>query len=768
MPATFSSDQPISSKSGDLIRRAPFALRIAETIATRQDKSSIAIGLYGAWGEGKTSVLRMMQEYLNNSDNIITIDFNPWLFKSQESLLYNFFLILAKKLDSSLEKKPEIKWNRLENYTAFFRYSLKKVYKKCIAFFWDFLAAVDKKVDNSADNSLHSNKEKIGALLGKYGDAISFSGINLGKLGEALAATDLEDLKGRVEKILEDQQKKVVIFIDDIDRLDRDETYAIFKLVRLTASFNHTTYVLAFDHDIVSSALGERYAQGGQAAGQAFLEKIIQVPLHLPPADAESLRQVTLQGVKSALIQAGISLENEQWQHFIHCFDAGIKPRLNTLRLSRLYHNALLFALPLLKGEVSPVDHMLIEGIRICYPGLYKQIRKTPQFFLTGLTRRGLESKNIEEHNEFAKDLLAKCLPELANFEHQKLLDGLLPRIFPALCMHGVDKKDADTNKRICSERYFWKYFMYSVPSNDLSDMKLDYFLASLANDEEADFTRLFADVDSKKFSLPLLRKLHNRVPGMDEHVAYNLFKLFVENAYKIELNRKLSGMGDPFGWDWGNDAHSMAKKLIVELLRKVTDQKKQEELVLQFVKAEPLDFVVTTFFYDIRLLGREIEELRVVSDKIKEAASCALADRLLDIDLNTPLYAVLNTTWLCYSVVGTELGYQVFTERLKSRFDSSPKEVDLFLSCFAGQIWALDSYEPECDDLNTNTYVEVSRLIEPQYIVDNLISRFGDALNEEINRFEGICPKLKVARRFAELHRAALSEEKPQNETVA
>src|SRR3546814_11323043 len=45
------ADQPIASKSEDKFNRAPFATRIAETLATRSDPSSIVIGLYGPWGD---------------------------------------------------------------------------------------------------------------------------------------------------------------------------------------------------------------------------------------------------------------------------------------------------------------------------------------------------------------------------------------------------------------------------------------------------------------------------------------------------------------------------------------------------------------------------------------------------------------------------------------------------------------------------------------------------------------------------------------------
>ena len=58
---TYSSDHPIRSKREDRFNRAPFATHVADTIATRLDPSSIVIGLYGPWGDGKSSTLNLME-----------------------------------------------------------------------------------------------------------------------------------------------------------------------------------------------------------------------------------------------------------------------------------------------------------------------------------------------------------------------------------------------------------------------------------------------------------------------------------------------------------------------------------------------------------------------------------------------------------------------------------------------------------------------------------------------------------------------------------
>lgn len=339
---SFVADEPIAGAAQDRFRRAPFATRVADTIAKRGEASSLVIGIFGPWGDGKTSVLQMMEERLNRYEDVIVVRFNPWHFPSEEQLLRGFFSTLAD--------------------------------------------ALGKKLPNF--------KERAGELLKNYGSLLSVASLTFGGMvqfkpgdaargvGEAMSNVSLDELKDRIERLLDESGKRMVIMVDDIDRLDRAETHSIFKLVKLSASFRHTAYVLAFDDEVVAAALGERYGAGGHQAGRAFLEKIVQVPLHLPPADEISLRMIAFDGVEAALKQAEIDLPQPAIDAFVRRFVDGLEPKLATPRMAKIYTNALMFALPLLKGEANIVDLMLMEGIRILYPSLYVAIRDNPDVFL--------------------------------------------------------------------------------------------------------------------------------------------------------------------------------------------------------------------------------------------------------------------------------------------------------------------------------------------------------------------------------------------------
>ena len=192
--------------------------------------------------------------------------------------------------------------------------------------------------------------------------------------------------KKRIEKELETAQRRVLILIDDVDRLEKSEIHALFRLVKLTADFKYTSYILAFDKDVVAASLQDRYSSTVSNAGEAFLEKIIQVPLHLPVVEKQILREFCFQAVDESISLAGISLSEHQVQEFARNFICAFDDCLTTPRKAKLYGNILLFSLPILQGEVNPVDLMLIEGIRIFCPSLYETIRANKALF-TGIFR---------------------------------------------------------------------------------------------------------------------------------------------------------------------------------------------------------------------------------------------------------------------------------------------------------------------------------------------------------------------------------------------
>jgi len=94
----FISDNAIQNEEGDVLNRADFSKRFVEEILNWDNKESIVIAVFGDWGRGKTSILNMGISHIEKltktwkkTKRPIIVNFNPWSFSDQETLLLGFF-----------------------------------------------------------------------------------------------------------------------------------------------------------------------------------------------------------------------------------------------------------------------------------------------------------------------------------------------------------------------------------------------------------------------------------------------------------------------------------------------------------------------------------------------------------------------------------------------------------------------------------------------------------------------------------------------------
>lgn len=707
------ADQPITGKSQDRFNRAGFASRIADTIATRVDPSSIVLGLFGPWGDGKTSVLEMMRETLKKHPQVILVRFNPWHFQTGDLLLRGFFATLAEAMGKSL---PNL-------------------------------------------------KEKAGDLLKNYGTLLSLGSLTLGGvvqlnpgdaakgLGEAMSNVGLDELRSRIEGMLDESKKRLVILIDDIDRLDRDETHAIFKLVKLSASFRHTSYVLAFDDNVVSAALGERYGAGGAESGRAFLEKIIQVPLHLPPADENSLRQLAFDGVNRALDQSGTTLTQAQADAFVRHFDDGLQTRLETPRRAKLFSNALMFALPILKGEVNPVDLMLIEGIRIFYPDLYIGIRQNPQLFLRGeRDERRLQMQKVPSRIDA---LMERCMPGTLAEERELVKTRLLEPLFPRL---GNSMYDGEwdliwsAEQKVCSSEYFKRYFTYGVPFGDVPDAQIAALCVAAPLADDAGKRALIKDFADRHALPRVITRLRQREATLPPDQAVALITAFALSADLLPRERGMMVMGG---------THDKCAMLISELLRQVpAGQDRQDEAERVIRIAQPIGFALESMRW-MRHYKDRPEDKRVLADEGETPLHAVLVARIEETNDQLPLYlSHAKDAKHLYWEWASQTSYAHVRQNLEQRFEINPAELDVFLSLFVGEAWGMESGLPSPANFQKEKYDSVCKFLSAAYIAENLRQRYGPELDHpQIDPSDTMEQPRRVAHQFMAVHQHVLQE---------
>ena len=87
-----SPDLPITKSEEDALNRSNFAKNLAQAVIQCTFPTSFSIGLYGKWGSGKTSLLNMVIEEIENiEESTIILRFNPWLCSDPKQLVIQFF-----------------------------------------------------------------------------------------------------------------------------------------------------------------------------------------------------------------------------------------------------------------------------------------------------------------------------------------------------------------------------------------------------------------------------------------------------------------------------------------------------------------------------------------------------------------------------------------------------------------------------------------------------------------------------------------------------
>lgn len=450
----FKPDRPIEGAKDDLLGRAEFSRSFSQAILAYNEKDSIVTALYGDWGSGKSSVINMSLEYIDEltkdgkkDEKPIVVKFNPWNYSDQSHLIALFFkeLSFALRREDYGKEATEI-GKKLEAYSNFFT-PLALIPDPTVS----MLSLLAQKV---------------------------FSGV--GKASTAWGAAyskDLEATRSELNKLLGKQKRKIIIVIDDIDRLNNDEIRQIFQLVKMLGDFSNTIYFLAFDREVVVKALGK--VQEGP--GDSYLEKIVQFPIELPPISKLELEKLLFK-LLDELIK---DIPEEKWDdaYWGNVYHSAMKDYFKTIRDVTRYINALKFSFEMVREHVNPVDFIAMTAIQVFEPSLYSGIRDNKDIFM-GVP--SIDASNGEKKQATAR--FEEILTRSESKNKEQLVD-LISRLFPKLDSnmgYGSDWMETwRRESRICHPELFDIYFMLALPPGEIPKSEITSVL-DLADDKEA------------------------------------------------------------------------------------------------------------------------------------------------------------------------------------------------------------------------------------------------------------------------------------------
>ena len=526
------SDEPILSVEEDRLSRGRLVDVIAKHLVSTDLRESMVIALNAPWGAGKSSFLNLLEQRLSalreepnksGTDELSIIRFNPWHFRNIEQLVQMFFGELVRVIGTRSETRQKI--GRL-------------------------LTRLGSVV--RATSSISPLSGTVGTLVQTAGNALA-------------AEKSLQDTKAQLGQLLQDLQQRVVVFVDDIDRLEPDVTKLVFRMIRLNANFPNLVYVIAYDRLVVERNLSREPG----IDGRSYLEKIVQVPFDIPRPEPQAVYRILFEEIEAAMRHLETLPVDKHRLNTL--FLSGFRDHFRTIRHVKRYTNGLRMTLPPVAQEVDVVDFLAIEVIRVFHPEVYEEVARSKDVLAFSVGWEHMARDDIRNWTES----LTKEASDGLNLSVKEILKTVFPTVASAFTnVHENPNDDRwRANCRVCSPEIFDRFFLLGVIDGDVSELLLRAFIRNMGDTKRTLETVLMA------LKSGTARRLIEHLMGRIDDVAEEDILAFLPVVWDVgdKLRFERQSMYDM--------AEALPRYLVWRCLRRIADEGERHRAILDGVE---------------------------------------------------------------------------------------------------------------------------------------------------------------------------------------
>ena len=528
----YNSDKAIESSEQDLLGRVTFSKQLGEAIYKYDGKDGLVLGVFGKWGTGKTSILNMVVNEINylsdNDDDIpIIVNFSPWNYSDKDNLISLFFRVLKNKLN--MDKYEETR---------------KKIGKALT----DYSDALDALA--------------LVPIVGS-GLATILKTIAKAQGAELSKDVDIDTTKENLETVLGDTNQKIVVIIDDIDRLTNTQIRDIFQLVKQVGNFPNIIYVLSMDRDVVCRALESVH----DIDGAEYLEKIVQIPFEIPALLKPRLREIFLTNLENTVktISDNPKIDQSYWSEvFTNC----IEPYIETLRDVNRVINTFQFRYKILYEETAFEDMVALTTIEVLDPQLYQWIGRNKDLLCS--TYSHSFSALFRNKSDYRTSIYEELKKLAINTDIGiKFLTTLFPVFANDIDERSVRYTSSNIREtmRVAQEERFNSYFMFDLGGIPVSRYIINSYINILPLDDLIDTITEINNNGNIEYFIDELRSLVDTIPekrlGLLSSVILNVLHKFSQNSQFYMLS-----------------AYTKAEFLVYDIMSKINDENERYNLI--------------------------------------------------------------------------------------------------------------------------------------------------------------------------------------------
>lgn len=277
---------------------------VADTVAeiiVQTEGHPISIGVSGAWGVGKSSMIKLIRSSLERRDQpggvkakYLFVEFNAWLYQGYDDVRAALLEIIANRLKQEAERRKtgiekatellaRVDWLRLGKLTvgtaASLAFGMPPV--GLLGNLWNFgksfaTGQMDAKTAEGAEETYEKTTAAVGGLWKAKPDSSP--------------PKEIHAIRGCFEETLQALGVTLVVLIDDLDRCLPETTITALEAIRLFLFLDRTAFVIAADNEMIRHAV-RRHFEGVDAKHvTSYFDKLIQVPISVPPLGTQEVR----------------------------------------------------------------------------------------------------------------------------------------------------------------------------------------------------------------------------------------------------------------------------------------------------------------------------------------------------------------------------------------------------------------------------------------------------------------------------------------------
>ncbi|MDH5762369.1 MAG: KAP family NTPase [Nitrospinota bacterium] len=472
-PGEFDPDHSISSGyKEDRLGFRSVANKLASSILTQVANHGLVISIEGKWGSGKSSLVNLLADELKNDQEKAPeiVRFEPWLVGDRDGMLTELMSDLATAVEA-IEAPEKGEGEKLKEGTV-------KLSKQ--------LRGYGSKLSRGL-TPIARLAEAFGVTGAKVaGDFLE----GIAKLTDPTkVGKPLPEIKKELTEGLRKLPRRIVVVIDDLDRLEPPEATEIMRLIRAVADFPNVIYILCFDQKILAGSLQTTLSVDN---GTDFLKKMIQVSFKVPQPEAFDLRRWFLHeclAFYNSISKEQLPDDVLQRLHEVCDLEGGL---LETPRDVIRAINAIKLYWPPICDKADFPDLVWLQMIRLKHEALYLWIERYLCEFVAGSEGAFIDetgrTKLAQELKELLPDESVGSVRSMWSFKD--FIPGIQPgktvedknRLFNF--RSGNDISSLEKDRRLGSPHHSRYYFAFAQPAGGLEDTELYSFIASAKKGE--------------------------------------------------------------------------------------------------------------------------------------------------------------------------------------------------------------------------------------------------------------------------------------------